>query len=289
MEIASRTNAPWDARSSRASATSTTPRTSLLLAALLLTIPLHGQAADPTSFPVGHDTRDIDADPVPVPVNPLLNGDFELYADTTDTGGGLDQTLFWTSGSIDPTCCAGYRSNAWFGDHDDGGLGDREAVVEANTSAPNHNFWQSTVTGGQMISGDFDAFAWTIEHGTIAPSANNQLGFSLSPLYAQHPYVGIFWEGAITFRADDMVPDADGRVRMDPIKDGEITCPGGYQPCLDFKTEYDGAGAFGDEDAQRDLLGKLRLVQISFWNFNRQAAGSIVVDNVAIEGATLPN
>ncbi|MBW3582596.1 MAG: hypothetical protein KY455_05795 [Euryarchaeota archaeon] len=213
-------------------------------------------------------------------VDPILNGDFEAYArvdvEVAGHSDGAGGALFWTSTarSID------YASNARFVDSGVDGDTDREVVIPGDPAGGDHNFWQSYPTL-QWASLDASAFAYTIENGTVAPSANNQLGFSLSPEYDQHPWVGIFWEGAVHFTADDILAniDADGRVSLDPAVDGSIICPD-WDPCRSFRENFTAA----DTDGRRALLGETRLVQVSFWNFNRQE-GQVVIDDVALEGA----
>lgn len=202
--------------------------------------------------------------------NPILNGDFEVYVDNGEEGytGGA---LYWAHS---------HGSNVEFRDVD----GDTKAVVPADMSASNHNFWQSTLPPLQAFSADFGSFEYTVESGDVPTSANNQIGFSLSPASAQHPWVGIFWDGALRFSAaaiaDAMGPD--GRVVLDPL-DGDIICPD-YQPCRDFKAAYEAT----DDAGKSELLGQTRVIQVSFWNFNRATSGEVVIDDVAIEGALPP-
>lgn len=162
------------------------------------------------------------------------------------------------------------------------GDGDREAVIPTRAVDFNHDLWQSWASPQQAWSLDFDAFAFTVESGAIPSSANNQIGFSLTPSYAQHPYVGIFWEGAVHFTSADMRPDANGRVTMDPVRDGSIICPSGYTPCLEFRAAY----AAADDAGKHTLLGQARIVQTSFWAFNN-LAGPVAIDDIAFEGAKL--
>lgn len=210
-----------------------------------------------------------------IPVNPILNPGFELYADIIPAGQPgdrqyFDEAIWWAEG---------FGSNATFPET---APGDRAAVVPADPSASNHNFWQSTLPPLQAPTLDFDAFEFDVEGGTISPEANNQIGFSLTPLYAQHPWIGIYWEGAVLFRADDMVPDAQGRVSMNPVAHGEIICPD-WDPCRQFKGAYDAASTAG----KHALLQQARVVQVSFWNFNRQASGFVAIDDVAIVDSDL--
>lgn len=207
------------------------------------------------------------------PGNPILNGDFEIYLETIGSGGYADGAIWWSHG---------YESNAVFEDAD--GDADLEAVVAADPGASNHNFWQTTLPPLEVPTANFDAFAWTLEGGAIAPSANNQIGFSLSPSFSQHPFVGAFWDGAVMFRADDMAATMDeaGRVHLDPALHGEIICPD-FEPCRTFKLAFDAA----DTEGKRELLGQARIVQVSFWNFNRLDEGEAVIDDVAIDGASM--
>lgn len=212
--------------------------------------------------------------------DPILNGGFEAYArvdvEVAGTSEGAGGALFWTSTarSID------YASNARFVDSGLDDDPDREVVIRGDLSSGNHNFWQSYPTL-QWASLDATAFTYTVENGTIAQSANNQLGFSLSPEYDQHPWVGVFWEGAVRFTAADILANmhTDGRVSLDPAVDGSIVCPD-WDPCRSFRENFTAA----DTEGRRALLGETRLVQVSFWNFNRQE-GQVVIDDVALEGA----
>lgn len=157
--------------------------------------------------------------------------------------------------------------------------GDVEAIIPRVHQAHNHNLWQSTATPTQAFSADFDAFTFRVESGAIRTSANIQIGLALSPSYMQHPFVGAFWEGAVLFRANDMVLGADGLVSLDPAAQGEITCPA-YAPCREFQAEFNAADAAG----KRTLLGQARVVQTSFWAFSG-GLGPVVIDDVAYVGA----
>lgn len=165
-----------------------------------------------------------------------------------------------------------------FADFD--GDGDREAIIPSAPVEHSHNLWQSVATATQAFSADFAAFEFTVEAGAIPASASNQIGLALSPGYMQHPWLGAFWEGAIVFTSADMAPDASGRVRMDPVAQGSITCPAGYTPCLSFRDAWGAA----DDAGKRTLLGQARVIQTSFWAFSH-AAGPVVIDDVAYVGA----
>ena len=169
------------------------------------------------------------------------------------------------------------------------GDGDIEAIIPVQPEEHSHNLWQSTATTTIAWSADFDAFRFVLESGTIPPPANIQLGLALTPSYQQSPWLAGFWEGAVLFRSNDLVPSGDGTVSVHPIDQGEIICPAGYTPCLAFKADYDAADVAG----KHTLLGQVRIVQTSFWSFHN-AGGPVVLDNVAIVGGktmaeTVPN
>ena len=211
----------------------------------------------------------------PLGMNPVMNGGFETWIRTNGEGGYADGALYWAHSA---------GSNARFFNTNIDGDADSEAYVRGDFSASSHNFWQSTLPPLQVFSPDFDAFAFTIERGTVAPSANIQIGFSTAPGYDANPFVGAFWDGAVMFRADDIAAntDASGRVTLDPVADGEIVCPA-YEPCTRFKADFEAA----DDTNRSALLDQLRVIQMSFWNFNRQA-GFIVIDDVEVIGADTP-
>ena len=178
---------------------------------------------------------------------------------------------------VDPGFMWSNDPGTTFGDFD--GDGDREARIPRVPVEHNHNLWQSVATTTQAFSADFDLFAFRVESGVIPAGANIQIGLALSPGYAQHPFVGVFWEGAILFRSNDFITPGV-QYALDPVARGEIICPGGYTPCLLFKAEYDAA----DNAGKRTLLGQARIVQTSFWAFSG-GVGDVIVDDVVYYGA----
>jgi hypothetical protein len=169
------------------------------------------------------------------------------------------------------------------------GDGDTEAVIPSVPAQHSHSLWQSIATSTQAFSADFDAFQFTVESGSLPASANVQVGLSLTPSYMQSPWVVAFWEGAVYFTSADLVPDASGRVSVNPVAKGEIICPAAYTPCEEFRADYNAADAVG----KATLLGQTRIVQTSFWSFNNPA-GPVVLDDIAYLGAksfaeTVPN
>lgn len=232
-----------------------------------------GFVGDATGYPANYAGQHVTDPLLAVRCDPKYNDAAQLNAWNTLN----DPGFMWSN---DPGTTYG----------DVNGDGDREAVIPRVPTSHNHNMWQSYASMTQLFSADFDSFDFTLESGMIPAGANVQIGLSLTPGYTQSPWVGIFWEGAVLFRANDMVAGPAGAISMDPVAKGEIICPGGYTPCLEFKAAYDQAQ---DEAAKRTLLGGTRIVQTSFWSFSG-GVGPVVLDNVSIVGSksaveTLPN
>ncbi|MFA5862312.1 MAG: hypothetical protein WDA16_11525, partial [Candidatus Thermoplasmatota archaeon] len=214
------------------------------------------------------------------PGNPIANPGFELYADTENgdptgndlisDGSAADGSLLWNEG---------YGSNAKFYDFD--GNGELDAVLPP-TGSSTQNMWQSLLPPLQIPSGDFDSFEFTVESGALSAYSNIQVGFSTSPLFSQNPWVVAFWDGAIMFPQSNMLPDSNGRVRLEPVAQGDIICPD-YQPCLDFKENYTAA----DDAGKHALLAELRIIQVGFWSFNLGNTEPVVLDDVAIVGSRM--
>ncbi|MFA5862375.1 MAG: hypothetical protein WDA16_11845 [Candidatus Thermoplasmatota archaeon] len=167
---------------------------------------------------------------------------------------------------------------------DNNGDGDQEAVF--NTT-PGAFLYQAAASTQQAWSADFDSFEFTLESGNLPPGAYIQIGFSVVPGYQQNPFIGVWWDG-IQFNKKNMTLDEQGRIHLNPIKDGFIVCAV-YTPCTDFQKAY----SVGDEKAKHNLLGQVRLVQTSFWGFGNPS-GHVVIDDVAYVGAktmaeTVPN
>lgn len=228
-----------------------------------------------------------------VPAGPVLNGGFELAVagaqELCDTAGDQEINLIVV---IIDTCSPGaMKAVHWssedgmvFGDSGLDGDGDREAIINAGSGVSNHNFWQAWPSPHQAYTANFDEYRFKLESGSIPAAANIQVGLSLSPLFVQHPFVLVFWEGAVMFTGSQMVPDAGGVVHLDPVTQGQVICPADYDPCLDFQSQFNAAATAA---GRRALLGETRVVQDSFWNFNL-GSGTVVIDDVAIVGATTP-
>lgn len=231
-----------------------------------------------------------------VPAGPLINGGFELVV---NDGGlvcqvGGDNEVEIPPGTplivVNPCNTSATKALAWssprttvFGNFH-AAEPDREVKIPANASHGSHNLWQSWANPQQLFTANFSLFEFKVEAGTVPSAANVQVGLSLSPGYAQHPFVGVFWEGAVYFNGSDVQPDTLSFVRMDPARDGSILCPADYSPCLDFQADFDAANLVG----KRELLGQARMVQVSFWNFNT-GSSDVVLDWLLISGAkTVP-
>lgn len=216
-----------------------------------------------TTFPVEHALAHADDPTIAVACDPQ----HREFASVNPWHASQDRATGWSND-------AGTRF--YDIDHD----GDHEAVIPTAPAQHAHNLWQSVASPQQAYMADFAALRFTLEAGAIPSGANVQVGLSLTPVYMQHPYVGVFWEGALVFRAADMQPDAQGLVSLDPVAQGEIVCPAGYPPCAEFKAWFDGSDAFG----KKRVLAMARIVQTSFWQFNNPL-GPVALDDVAYVGA----
>lgn len=185
----------------------------------------------------------------------------------------LETPLFWST-ALEPD------RSADFGFSFDSDPFDREVRIPADASKSGHNIWQTFPSKQEAYTANFTTYQFTVEDGQIPSKAKIEVSLSLSPGYAQHPFVGVFYEAQVVFDAEDMVPNANGVVQPDPLQDGRIECPD-YQPCRDFRSDYQDA----DEDGKRALLGQTRLTQNSFWSFNRGDT-DVVLDDISIVGAT---
>jgi hypothetical protein len=220
--------------------------------------------------------------------NPVVNGSFELYADTMPNteampdGGAADGELWWSEGYGSPA-----RFENLAGDPNP----DREAIIPpvSGDGISDHDFWQAALPPLPLVSLDFDALAFTLEAGTIPAPAEIQVGFELSPDRAD-PYAGVYWEGALRFTAAAMHPDERGRIRLAPATDASVICPLGadgreWGPCVRFRGEFDPTTP--GSPARRAVLSHARIVQLSFWSFNR-GGDTVALDDVAIDGPRLP-
>lgn len=159
-----------------------------------------------------------------------------------------------------------------WGDFD--GDGDREAKFPTGVGS-GHNMWQSYASSNQAFTADFDAFEFTIENGAV-PQGAVVLSLSMTPLAAQSADVPYYFECQITFSVTQIRDSVgvDGRVSMDPA---DATFRSRNAACNELDAQWDSA-----TNAERHvILGQLRVVQLSFWNFNRGPTDTIV-DEVAM-------
>lgn len=164
-----------------------------------------------------------------------------------------------------------------FGDND--GDGDREATIASGGAG--HNMWQAYPNAHEAFTGDFTAFELDVEAGEINPGALVQISMNPTPLNEQSDR---------TFEADCRLSfsgslllanmDGDGHVSVDPVD-------------ARYSSHYDGCPSVedwenADDDGKRDILGQLRIVQLSFWSFNRGVVEdpgcgcTVQIDNVSI-------
>lgn len=164
-----------------------------------------------------------------------------------------------------------------FGDND--GDGDREATISSGGAG--HNMWQAYPNAHEAFTGDFAAFELDVEAGEINPGALVQISMSPNPLDEQSDR---------TFEADCRLSfsgslllanmDSDGHVSVDPI---DASYSSHYDGCPSVQDWED-----ADDDEKRAILGQLRIVQMSFWSFNRGVTEdpgcgcTIQIDNVSI-------
>lgn len=221
-------------------------------------------------------------------LDPVANGDFELYADAspgpapTDSG-RADEALFWeTKGILGETTT--------FEDAD--GDGDREAVI-ASCLAPDcwgvRNLLQSLTATSQAFSANFTAYTFVVEEGSVPDEASVWIRISFRPacLEPSFPYycdVTLAWDGS------SMQTDEEGLVRLDPAQTRfvctSVTPDGGVSPathdpiCERFREDWEAA----DEQQRRALLDQARITHQFFWAFSK-GADPVVVDDVSIEGA----
>lgn len=179
----------------------------------------------------------------------------------------------------------------WSGHDDDhvgdlDGDGDREIGIIAGSSG--HNLWQSIVQPFQAFTANAEAFEFDVEAGEIEGMV--RLALSATPLEAQSPFVGLWFDCMLSFPTSLLLEnlDEDGHVSVDPI-DGTFTSRSG--DCDSAKADWDTAQESGDEETLRNTLGRLRLVQMSFWGFQTADVDpacdcSIQIDNVSFTHAS---
>lgn len=157
---------------------------------------------------------------------------------------------------------------------------DREARFIADSTLANHNLWQVYVSEPGLYTANFTSFDFVLEAGGIPANAYVYLHLSTTPLELQTPYVAGYLECTLKLPADTMIPDGQGQISIDPLE-GELTARD--PECQDAADTFDDEDR--SEEERRAALGRLRVVQMGFWNFN-QGTQDVVIDDVAIQGAS---
>lgn len=240
--------------------------------------------------------------PLEVGVNALLNPGFEVQAEvvaTTVTCPVFGDQSFLVAGLVIVSPCwqSALRHPGWTtlkssatqvaaAPVDADGDGDLEMTIPAGASG--HNFYQAFANPQQAFSANFEALSFDVEvDGASLASLRGAviLSTSLSPFNDLNTYVpgnvecalrfdaGVLASGAVT-----AVPGPAGRtylhVEVEPTK-ARFTS---YWPgCTDEAAAFNAA----DDAGKRAILGTMRLVQSSFWNFN-----GLTFDNVDLRGST---
>lgn len=181
----------------------------------------------------------------------------------------------------------------WSGHGDDlvgdlDGDGDREIGVSGDGGP--HNFWQAWPSPFQAFTGNFDALEFDLEAGSIPSNASVKVSLSATPLGRQTPRLVLFLDCDLTFRGSELAAraGADGHVTMDPTEALFRARTNHSDDCVDLQQEWDTAES---DDERRAILGRTRIVQLSFWGFERgdedDACGCTAqIDDVSLTDAT---
>lgn len=244
-----------------------------------------GQAGEPNASKADPSAAAQDAADDPVDHAVFLSGYGHCVFEPNDRGvdvawvNPVDQfnkPILW---SVHP----GFPSTEFGYDLDDDPF-DREARFIADADLHNLNMWQSYVSQPGVYTANFDAFEMTVEAGDIPNSAKVQVILSASPLEAQSPYTVGYLDCVLTFDSANLAPGTDGRVSVDPLEGSFRYDHGDNDPiCTEAAATINSDSA--TEEEKRDALGRLRIVQLNFRNFNT-GSQAVVVDDVAMPGAT---
>lgn len=169
-------------------------------------------------------------------------------------------------------------ASAEFGFNFDDDPFDKEIRVESSPSnGGDHNLWQNVFNPGRTyaFTANFDGLAFDLEDGEIPDDASVKVSLGAEPLNVQERFTApAYIDCVLGFPGSALQASADandGRVSVSPLN-AEVGYSGPSDPdCPDEKTE--------------ENLGRLTIVQLSFWNFN-DGTEPVVIDDVALDGAT---
>ncbi len=238
-----------------------------------------------------------------LPSNPVMNGGFEQHRNTVPEsiegvevfgdGGAADEALFWEAGNdaMDVTTDKSVRF------YDINGDGDREAVIEPCPSkCMKETLVQQTHKLPRAMSGNFLTYRFVVEDGTVPEQAKVIMRLQANPSESQHPMpAGVInrpvYDINLVFQDEDLKPDTIGHVLLDPVTEGEITCPtvdidfdgerdDPWPPCTDFQDRWGQAS----EEERRDMLGRTRMIAHGFHQWDT-GTDTVAIDNVRMTGA----
>lgn len=190
------------------------------------------------------------------------------WLNPSSAGGTTDDAAaFW---SVGDTATAGFN-------FDDDPF-DKEIRVESSPSnGGDHNLWQNVFNPGRTyaFTANFDGLAFDLEDGEIPDDASVKVSLGAEPLNVQERFTApAYIDCVLGFPGSALQASADandGRVSVSPLN-AEVGYSGPSDPdCPDEKTE--------------ENLGRLTIVQLSFWDFN-DGTEPVVIDDVALDGAT---
>lgn len=194
---------------------------------------------------------------------------------------------------LNPVRLATDDATHWSGHNDDtlGDLdddGDREIAIPTDPETP-HNLWQAWPSPFQAFTARFQALELDVEAGAIPDGALIQVSLSATPVETQSGDLVLFRDCALNFPGtllNDHL-DAQGHVDVNPLEAGFSDT--GDPDCEELEDRWNDPDT--TDHQRREILGRLRVVQLSFWRFHvspedPSCACSIQLDNVALSHAT---
>lgn len=152
---------------------------------------------------------------------------------------------------------------------------DREITVTKDSSS--HNFWQAFPNPFQAYSGNFDAVELRVEDGQVPRSASVHVVLSASPLQAQSPWFVYYFDCSLTFTGFQTGANSI------PVLDGRFSSRS--SDCQQAADTW----ANGTDAEKREMLGRMRIVQLSFrgWDNVASTDDEVALDGISLSGATL--